>query len=137
MKFRDFIGQKPQKARVSKRIQQERINRLKSLVVSMFRMGTLDVDTLGKYILDEFYELSLFDGSNVLRPVDINKNKVPGVDTYNFNNALYYKYNYYSYDFRHPMSLDDVLSLIDTAYANYGKRAINKIYTFVSNIREE
>ena len=133
MKFRDFIKQNNQKAQ---RFNRADIESLKSLVSSMYKMGTLDIDTLGKYILDEFYELSLFDGSNVLRPVDANRNKVPCIDNYNFNNTLYYKYNYYAYDFRHPMSIHDVIRLIDTAYANYGDCAIEKIHDFVTHTRE-
>jgi len=127
MNFKEFIANKTL-----------HIEKLKNMISSMYKLKTLDIDNLGKYILDEFYELSLYDSSNLLRPVDANKKLVPGIDSYNFNNSLYYKYNYYAYDFRHPMNLTDVLKLVDLAYENYDKYAIVKIHDYIiKNIRKE
>ena len=110
------------------------VQHLKDHIASLYDLDNLDITKLGKYLLDKFYNLSLFDNSNLVSPIDAKKLKVPGTDRYNFNNTLYYKYNYDKYNFRHPMDLDDVFDLIDKIYKRYGKDNINEIYDYLKTL---
>lgn len=111
------------------------VQQLKNHIVNLYDLNSLDITKLGKFLLDKFYNLSLFDNSNLVPPVDVKKIKVPGTDRYNFNNTLYYKYNYDKYNFRHPMDLDDVFDLIDKIFKHYDKKNIKEIYDYLKTLK--
>lgn len=112
------------------------LQHLKNHINSLYELNSIDISRLGKFLLDKFYDLSLFDNSNLISPVDSGKIVIPGTDRYNFNNTLYYKYNYDRYNFRHPMDLDDVFVLLDRIYAKYGSDDFSIIYKYIDSLEK-
>ena len=101
--------------RLNERIS-EKFSELKEYIIYLYEYRDFDISKFGKYLLKKYYRLSLFDNSNLITKVNAKHVKIPGTDSYNFNNADYYKYNYDSYNYRHPMNLRDVLLLVDKIY---------------------
>lgn len=126
--FRQFINE---------RLNDDKLKQLKTFIINGVTLDTIDINVLGKYLLDRFYNLSLLDNSNLITPVDDKKIRIPGTDSYNFNNVYYYKYNYDKYNFRHPMDLDDVIELVDKIYKHYGDEYIDEITDFINNMLPE
>jgi len=114
----------------------EKFSELKEYIIYLYEYRDFDISKFGKYLLKKYYRLSLFDNSNLITKVNAKQVKIPGTDSYNFNNADYYKYNYDSYNYRHPMNLRDVLMLIDKIYKIYGAESIPELYKLIEKNME-
>ena len=121
--------------RLNERIS-EKFSELKEYIIYLYEYKDFDISKFGKYLLKKYYRLSLFDNSNLITKVNAKQVKIPGTDSYNFNNADYYKYNYDSYNYRHPMNLRDVLLLVDKIYKIYGAESIPELYKLIEKNME-
>ena len=121
--------------RLNERIS-EKFSELKEYIIYLYEYRDFDISKFGKYLLKKYYRLSLFDNSNLITKVNAKHVKIPGTDSYNFNNADYYKYNYDSYNYRHPMNLRDVLMLVDKIYKIYGAESIPELYKLIEKNME-